>query len=112
MQIYLTSHDSEATLVALVQQTLDKHALQQIKIESIPPSPAAIHKNLDPDTVVTLTTLVLHAAEIHAVTTHVAKFIETLVNRNVEVNIQHNNTTIQLSGSAGHIERILKDILK
>ncbi len=111
MQIYLTSQSSETDLVDLVQQTLAKHAIQNVAIESIPP-PAATQKSLDPATVVTLAKLVLHAAEIHAVTTHIAKFLETLVNKKVDVKIKHQGKTIELSGSAGHIEKMLQDILK
>ena len=40
------------------------------------------------------------------------KALSALINKNVEVKVEHKGKRIELSGSAGHIEKMLKDLLK
>jgi len=44
--------------------------------------------------------------------TRLAKVLEVLAKREVQVTIETNNEKVHLSGSAGHIERVLKGKLK
>lgn len=122
MQIYLTSHESEAELVNLIDEVLTKQQLQnEFKVEVLPPPPQENQRIIEPISATAVTVLVAALGAGGAITvgmgkdgaiTHLAKALEALVNRKVEVKINHNGTNIELSGSAGHIEKMLKTILK
>jgi len=121
MQIYLTSHDSEANLLDLAQQTLEKHQLQEYFSLSLQtPEPQLAHRNIgEIATLVTVLATAVGAGGALTVgmgkdgaITRLVKVLEILVNKKVEVKIEHNGTLIEMSGSAGHIEKSLKELLK
>ncbi|MFI3189398.1 hypothetical protein BCS42_06010 [Crenothrix sp. D3] len=122
MQIYLTSYHAEADLCDLIQETLAKQQLQaDFNVEVLASESAEPQKIFDPATATLVTVLIFAVRAGGAITegmkkdgaiTHLAKALEALVNRKVEVKLKHNDTLVELSGSAGHIEKMLKTILK
>lgn len=116
MQIYLSSHDNAAELVALVQETLAKQQLQDdFNVEVLAPEPQEnqrIIESIDPMVTVLVTALGAGGAGTVLIN-KLARVIEAWINsKKVEAKIQHNGTIIELNGSAGHIEKMLKTILK
>lgn len=121
MQIYLSSHDSEAELLNLAQQTLEKHQLQNDFSLSIQPSePQQAYRNIG-EAMNLVTVLAIAVGAGGALTvgmgkdgaiTRLVKVLETLVSKKIDVKIKHNGTLIEMSGSAGHIEKTLKELLK
>lgn len=116
MQIYLTSHNAEADLVALVQETLANQQLQDdFNVEVLAPEPQEnqrIIESIDPMVTVLVTALGAGGAGTVLIS-KLARVLEAWINsRKVEVKLKHNDTLVELSGSAGHIEKMLKTILK
>lgn len=121
MQLFLSNHDSEANLLDLAQQTLEKHQLQNDFSLSIQePEPQQAQRNMG-EIATLVTVLVTAVGAGGALTvgmgkdgaiTRLVKAVETLLNKKIEVKIEHNGTLIEMSGSAGHIEKTLKDLLK
>lgn len=116
MQIYLSSHDNAAELVALVQETLAKQQLQNdFNIEVLATEPQEnqrIIESIDPMVTVLVTALGAGGAGTVLIT-KLARVLEAWINsKKVDVKLKHNDTLVELSGSAGHIEKMLKTILK
>jgi len=121
MQLFLTSQDNEANLLDLAQQTLEKHQLQDDFSLSIQePEHQQAQRNIG-EIATLVTVLVTAVGAGGALTvgmgkdgaiTRLVKVLEILVNKKVDVKIEHNGTLIEMSGSAGHIEKALKDLLK
>ena len=114
MQIYLSSHETE--LVAAVQHVLIQSQLQDaVHCETLATPAQETQKLLDPETLNLTTVLVTLLGAGGAGTvfiTKLARVLETLINsKQVEAKIKHKGTLIEISGSAGHIEQILKTLV-
>jgi hypothetical protein len=117
MQIYLTSHNVVADLIALVQDTLAKQQLQDdFSVEVLAPESQEaqrIIESIDPALVTVLVTALGAGGAGTVLINKLARVIEAWINsKKVDAKIEHNGTVIELSGSAGHIEKMLKTILK
>lgn len=115
MEIYLTSHESESELTSLVQQVLQKQQLQDDYTVEILPAPATENQRMidfaSIANVPTLVSALVVAVGAGGAITQLAKAVEALINRKVQVKIKHGKTVIELSGSAGHIQKALETIL-
>ncbi|MDD5272219.1 MAG: hypothetical protein PHU14_05820 [Methylovulum sp.] len=123
MQIYLTCPASETDPIGLIQHTLTRHHLQdEFSLATLSDSEPGAHKIIEPISATAALTVIATALGAGgAITvgmgkdgaiTQLVKALEALINRKVEVKITHNNATVELSGSAGPIEKILKELLK
>jgi hypothetical protein len=122
MQIYLTCPSGEAEAVALVQKAFARYQLQELyTIEVLPPPEPVAQRVFDPaslSSVLTVLTIAVGAGGALTVAvskdgalTQLVKVFETLLNKQVQVKITtEDGRTIELSGSAGHIEKMLKDL--
>lgn len=115
MELYLTSHESEAELMNLVQQILQKQQLQDdYTVEVLPAQATENQRMIDFASVAhvpTLITALVVAVGAGGAITQLAKAVEALVNRKIQVKIKHGKTIVELSGSAGHIQKALETIL-
>lgn len=114
MQIYLSSYETE--LMALIEQALQRQELgDSVQCEQLPDAPQENQRIVDGDTLNLTTVLVtaLGAGGAGTVLIHkLAKVLETLINsKKVEAKIHDGKKIIELSGSAGHIEKMLKTIM-
>jgi hypothetical protein len=123
MQIYLSSHEPKADLLNVVQQTLTDRQLQDdFSVEVLAQQQNDTHKVIDPVIVTAIVTVLVKAVGKDGAITEalkkdgaisqLVKALSALLNKNVEIKIEHKGKHIDLSGSAGHIEEMLKDILK
>ncbi len=115
MQIYLSSHETE--LIATLQHALLQAQLQEAVHCEILAAPAQdTQKLFDPETLNLTTVLVTLLGVGGAGTVFISKLarvLETLINsKQVEAKIKHKDTLIEISGSAGHIEQILKTLVE
>ena len=113
MQIYFSSHD--AALITMIQNALQQQDLSEsVRCVQLP-NPQENMRFFDAETVNLTTVLVtaLSAGGAGTVLVHkLAKVLETLINsKKVEAKIQDGQKIIELSGSAGHIEKMLKTIM-
>jgi len=120
MQIYLTCPSGEAEAVALVQKALARYQLQELYTIDVLAAPEPVAQRAGGSAKMSMVTvlaiavgtggaLTIGMGEGGAIT-QMAKVFETLANQQVQVKITENNRTIELSGSAGHIEKMLKDL--
>lgn len=113
MQIYFSS--AEADLMAVIQAALQQQALSDVLQCVQLPHLQENKRFFDAETVNLTTVLVtaLSAGGAGTVLVHkLAKVLETLINsKKVEAKIHDGEKLIELSGSAGHIERMLKTLM-
>ena len=113
MQIYFSS--DEADLMVLIQAALQQQELSEA-VQCVQLSnPQENKRFFDADTVNVTTVLATALSTGGAGTVFVyklAKVLETLINsKKVEAKIHDGSKIIELSGSAGHIEKMLKTIM-
>lgn len=115
MQVYLSSHETE--LIATLQHALLQAQLHEaVRCEILAAPAQDTQKLLDPETLNLTTVLVTLLGAGGAGTVFISKLarvLETLINsKQVEAKIKHKDTLIEISGSAGHIEQILKTLVE
>ena len=108
---------SDSLLVALIQEALAKQQLQDdFNVEVLAPEAQEnqrIIESIDPAMVTVLVTALGAGGAGTVLINKLARVIEAWINsKKVEVKLKHNDTLVELSGSAGHIEKMLKTILK
>ncbi|ASF47158.1 hypothetical protein [Methylovulum psychrotolerans] len=120
MQIYLTCPSGEAEAVALVQKAFARYQLEELYTIEVLAAPEPVAQRAGGSAKMSMVTvLVVALGTGGAVTvgmseggaiTRIAKALENLSNQQVEVKITEKNRTVEMSGSAGHIEKMLKDL--
>jgi hypothetical protein len=121
MHIRLSSHDAamlQSAAVDIEAMLAKEQIADAFSVSRLSASGAEVTRG-DP---VTLATIVLSAVSAggaltiamskEGFLTRLAKVLEVLAKREVQVTIETNNEKVHLSGPAGHIERVLKAKLK
>ncbi|ALG69206.1 hypothetical protein [Beggiatoa leptomitoformis] len=115
MQLYLLSHDPD--FINTVQTVLHQQQLQEvIHCEALPTVESEAQRWIGAESVdlsVILLTTALSAGGAGTIFfAKLARVLEIWINsKKVEVKIKEGNKLTELSGSAGHIERILKTMM-
>ncbi len=119
MQIYLSSQLEQDVFLQLLQDSLAKQALEdEFEIKTMDSVPQRNHRGaeelLTDPAMVTLLASALSAGGIGTVfISKLARVFEALIkNRNVQIKVEHDGKHIEMSGSAGHIAKMLKEIVK
>jgi hypothetical protein len=121
MQIRLSNLDaaSASDICKQIEGDLDSAGVsRQFQISQVAET-NEVHRGADPATIMTVLLAAVGAGGALTVAlakdgfiTRLAKVLETLASRQVEVTLELGKEKVHLSGSAPHIERILRDKLK